>query len=382
MTEPAHSKLLAPSSSHRWMHCTASPHAAQHYKDEPGEAAMEGTAAHWLLEQCLVDGSDPAALVGRTLTVVQDHITREFVISQEMASNVLHCGISPVREIAQRPGMSRVEVKAQLGYIDPELFGRTDVWHFGSDRWLTVFDFKYGRVDVSPERNEQLMIYALGIYREHVAPIVGEDVAGVNLIIGQPRSLLPGPRIKTWQCSLVDLLDFELELRVAVNGVRHRPEFKMGSWCGYCPALGACPLSQEAAVNIGPILAQTDLTPLEASRVLTLKKLLEKKIKDAAAVGKDALMRRQDVPGFKLVTGAKHRRWRDEDQAKDALIEAVGISALKIPTPAQTEALGPDAAAVVDRLSFLPPGEPEIAASDDKRSAFVAKSASEMFKGT
>lgn len=381
MTEAAHSTLFAPSSSHRWMHCTGSPHAARRYKDEPGEAAMEGTAAHWLLEKCLTDGTDPISLLGHVLTVRQGQIERQFTIDKEMARNVFEFGVQPIREVALRPGLSRVEVKVQLRYIHDDVFGRTDVWHFGEDRWLTVFDFKYGRVDVSPVENEQELLYALGIYREHIEPLYGAQIAGVNLVIAQPRSLLPGPRIKSWPCSLEYLLGFEQRVKAAVNEVLTNPQFRPGDWCGYCPALGECPPTREQAASLGPLLATAQMTALDAAKILSAKKLIEKKLKDAAAVGKEALLSRQEVPGFRLGVSTKFRQWRDEEQAKDALVEAFGASALKAPTPAQAETLGAEARTLVERLSFTPEGTPDIVPENDKRAAYVARSVDQMFGG-
>ena len=381
MSDTGHSKLFAPSSSHRWMRCTASPHAALRYKDEPGEAAMEGTAAHWLLEKCLTDGTDPISLIGHTLTVRQGQIERKFTIDREMANNVFEFGVRPIREVALRSGLSRVEVKVQLHYIHEDLFGRTDVWHLGEDRWLTVFDFKYGRVDVSPIENEQLMLYALGIFREHVAPNYGLNINGVNLVIAQPRSLLPGPRIKSWTCSLDALLHFEEKVKAAVHEVLHAPQFRPGDWCGYCPALGECPPTREQAMSLGPLLATAQMGPLDAAKILSAKKLIEKKMKDAAAVGKEALLSRQEVPGFRLGVSTKFRQWRDEEQAKDALVETFGASALRAPTPAQAENLGPEAKALVERLSFTPEGQPDIVPENDKRAAYVARSVDQMFGG-
>ena len=340
MTQEAHSRLLAPSSAHGWMHCSARPHAARHYRDEPGEAAMEGTAAHWLLEKCLTDGTDPISFLGRSLTVREGKIERVFTIDRDMVNNVFEYGVKPIREVALRSGISRVEVRVHLPHIHPDLFGRTDVWHFGEDRWLTVFDFKYGRVDVSPEENEQELIYALGIYREHIEPTYGAAIAGVNLVIAQPRSLLPVPRIKSWTCSLQYLIEFENRLREAVHRVFSAPVFTPGDWCQYCPALGECPATQDQLKNLGPILAAAEMTPEQAAKILASKKLLESKIKAAQKCGREALLARQTVPGFKLVMGTKFRQWRDENLAKDALVEAFGPSVLKPPTPAQAENLG------------------------------------------
>src|SRR5690554_5714157 len=55
MTEPAHYNH-GPSSAARWLLCTDSPYAQEGYPDETTDAADEGTAAHWLLEQCLLAG--------------------------------------------------------------------------------------------------------------------------------------------------------------------------------------------------------------------------------------------------------------------------------------------------------------------------------------
>ena len=244
-----------------------------------------------------------------------------------------------------------------------------------------MLDFKYGRVDVSPVENEQLMIYALGIYREHVVPVYGANISGVNLIIAQPRSLMPGPRVKSWTCSLDHLMQFEQRVKEAVLAVVHKPEFRPGDWCTYCPALGECPPTQEQARSLGPLLATAQMGPLEAARILSAKKLIEKKLKDAAAVGKEALLSRQEVPGFRLGVSTKFRQWRDEEQAKDAIVEAFGASALRPPTPAQAENLGAEARALVERLSFTPEGQPEIVPESDKRATYVARSVDQMFGG-
>ena len=376
MTEPAHSRLFSPSAAHRWMRCTASPHAALRYDDEPGEAAMEGTAFHWLTETCLTEGSDPNTYLGRTLTVTQGQCRREFVVSPNMVTDA-RLIVDAVREIALRPGLSRVEARVSLAHLDPTMFGRCDIWHFGVDGVLSVFDTKYGRVDHSPVEHEQMMSYALAVYRGHVES--RGPVSRVDLYIGQPRSLLPGPRIKMWSCDLDRLLNFELELRVAIHAVHNAPEFRMGPWCEYCPALGECPASRTEFLNLGPILAAADMTTEQAAKILRHKKMLESKIAAAAAVGKEALLHRQPVPGFKLVTGVRHRQYRDAEMAKEALFEACGLRAFEPVPPSQAEKLGADAAAVVSKLAFTPPGEPQIAPEDDRRAAYVPRSVEQIF---
>jgi len=49
---------------------------------------MEGTAAHWLLEQCLTSTANPIDFLGRTIVVRQDHI-------ELRAGGDLHVGHRP-----------------------------------------------------------------------------------------------------------------------------------------------------------------------------------------------------------------------------------------------------------------------------------------------
>lgn len=338
---------------------------------------MEGTAAHWLLEHCLTTGNNPRNFVGRTITVTEKSVTRDFVVDREMVENVL-IGDVAVREVANGRGTSRVEAEIRLDYIDPDLFGRTDVWNYGPEGDLTILDFKYGRTDVDPVGNEQLMIYALGVVRS-----LQSAVSRVELIIVQPRSLAPVPRVKKWPLTIDHLLHFEDVLRVAVRYAKHEaPEYVAGRWCRHCPALGACPATQDLIQRLAPVLLMHDLSPVDAAKVLALKALLEKKIADAEAVAKDALMRGIPVEGKVLVTGRKHRQWRDPDMARDRLLEALGPSALMEPTPAQAEKLGDAAARIVDDLAFTPPGSPELGDVGDKRAPYVARSAEQMFPVT
>jgi hypothetical protein len=127
-----HSRLFAPSLAYRWMHCTASPHAVQRYKGVAGESAMEGTAAHHLLEICLVRGEHAVAYLGRTIRVIEQNVTRDFVVDRDFAVDV-QVGLDAIREVALLPGMSRVEVTARLPNVDEDLFGRVDVWHISEE---------------------------------------------------------------------------------------------------------------------------------------------------------------------------------------------------------------------------------------------------------
>ena len=150
---------FAPSSAHRWLNCTAGVDAASRYDDPPSEAGQEGSAAHFLLERCLVDGGQPSDHLGRTIVVKERGVERKFLVTRDMARDVA-LGVDTVREIASHPGVSGVEARVALERVDPDLWGTTDLWHWGQDGVLTIVDFKFGRRDVDVVGNEQLMIYA------------------------------------------------------------------------------------------------------------------------------------------------------------------------------------------------------------------------------
>ena len=376
----AHARL-APSASHRWLNCTASVDAAARYPDPPGLAAREGTAAHFLLETCLKGGGNPVDFLGRTIRVTEGAIEREFVVTQDMARDVA-IGVDYMREVVKTPGWSGVETVVDLGFIEPGTFGTADVWHVSPETGrLTLVDFKYGHNDVSPVENTQLALYVAGIlkdiYRNESAP----RPDALRLVVVQPRSNMPGPRVKEWDTSTLWLGGFLDGVFEAVTSINRAPEFKAGVWCKYCPAIGECPATKDHA---GLALAVrdwnvADMTTADALHILDRVEILDKIVQKAEAHLMDALTHGAVVPGWKLVTGVKHRQWRDENLAKQRLGDEFGAGCLKPPTPSQAEKLGKAAKPIVAELAFTPVGEAVVARDTDKRAPYVAKTAQAMF---
>lgn len=377
-----HSRLFAPSAGERWINCAPSANAAAQYPDPPGESAMEGTAWHWVVERCLVDGVEPDAFLGRTILVREENVERRFVVTRDMGADAA-LAVRYVRDLVRVPGESHVEARVDLRHFHPECFGRCDVWHHGDDGTLTVADGKYGRVDVpvlypNGHLNWQMTLYALGIIEElsrrlHPAKMPRR----VRLVIIQPRSIQPVPRVKYHVVEIEHLLPLEHTVRQAVERVVSRAqEFVMGDWCKYCPALGACPPSQDELRALVPILLKSELTALDASRVLLRKDLLKRVVERAEEVAADSLMRGVSVPQFKLVTGVTHRAWVDEDAVADCASGVPG--AFKVVTPAQMEKL-PGGREIVDAYAKVPPGKPVVVSESDRRAPYVARSAEQMF---
>lgn len=370
---------LAPSASHRWLNCSGSVDAAARYFDPAGEAAQEGTAAHWILEQCLANGGNPIDYLGRTIVVRQDHIERKFVVTNDMASDVA-IGVDYMREVVKVPGWSGIETKVNLDFIEIGTFGTCDIWHVSQDGWLTLPDFKYGHGDVAVEEVEQLLLYLLGVLGMiQSGAIVADFPRKFKLVIIQPRSVIPGPRVKEWVVPDGYLDPFFARVHAAVTAINRFPSFTPGPWCKHCPALGACSATEQASQSLAPSLLTSDMTIADAVRILKYKDLLKKAVEKAESAVAEVLARGVKVPGFKLVTGVKHRQWRDEDLAKQRLTEEFGGAAVKPVTPSQAEKLGKGAKAIVSILAFTPAGEPAVGTEDDKRAPYIAKTPTQMF---
>ena len=376
-----HSLMLPPSSAACWINCSASSQAKIRYPNESGEAADEGTAVHFIVEQCLVQGIEPTMFLGRTITVKRDRVERKFVVTKDIAVNAA-LDVNFTREIVRTPGESHVEAHVDLTHIAPDFFGKCDLWHLGDDGVLTVKDTKNGRIDVpvlydDGTLNWQMVIYAIGIL-EHLSRQMhpARMPTHVRLVIVQPNSIQPGPRIKYHTVTTDTIMRLEPLVRQAAHDVLHNPQFRYGPHCKYCPALGQCPETQTEIKALAPVLLAGSLTPENAGRILARKDLLEKIIKEAEKVAFEHLMRGGAVPGYKLVTSRKHRAWSDEDAAYDA---ASGIpGALKVVTPAQMEKL-PGGKEIADKYAIIPPGEPQVAPASDKRPLYVQRSADQIF---
>lgn len=342
--------VYAPSSAHRWMHCTASAEAISRLpQQESGEAAIAGTEAHEELERILKGGvpdEDHEAAYGVALFV-------DFV--RQIRTNT--------------PGQEWIEQRVAL---TPQIWGRLDYGHwFAPDAIVTIADKKNGFVDVPVEENEQLRIYGASLIQQYRLP-----AKWIRYVIVQPNSIAPGPRVKQWIEPIASLNEFATRAVTIPAGPK---EFVAGEACKYCPLFGRCPASQDVLTKLSVMLANpADSVPMAQRAIF---KACEKPITDwfksaDKAWTKDALSGRV-APGMKLVTATTRRAWKDEEAARARIVEKLGPDALELPTPAQAEKLGLD----ISDLASAPEGGPVLAFASDKRKSFERKSAAEMFAG-
>jgi hypothetical protein len=337
------------------MECTASAEAiAALGEQEEGEEAAKGTAAHEEIERCL---SDPA---------------------QPLPVNPAHpaaYGVALVLDFVRQLPSGRLWVEQRVKLTD-RIWGRCDIAHWDdAAAVLTIVDYKNGFVNIEAEKNEQLMIYAAASIFTHQLP-----AKWVRLVVVQPNSFLPVPRVKQWITSAEDLYAFAQRAAAVPDGEKR---FVAGEQCTYCPLFGRCPASRDvlARLQVAMVNAPADVPTAQVPIFMALKKPIEDWFKALDGAATKKALAGTVPPGMKLVTSQKHMAWKSEAAARDAIVAKLGVKALDPPTPAQAKAKGmpeEDIAALAER----PPGGPALAFESDRRPPFIRPSAAEMFKAS
>lgn len=228
--------IFGPSSAHRWFKCPRSLIAGFLAGDRPTIYAAEGSIAHWLAEDWLVNGNPY-----RHLGTIHEKDGFEIEITEEMISYVEEY----VGWVSTTPGRHYVEVKVNLSdYTPVPSFGTSD--HIFVDRrHLIVTDLKYGKVIVGAQDNEQGMCYALGAFTELDWLY---DFDKITIRICQPRR----DHYDEWSFDRERMLHFGEELRAAAKAAwsPDAPYIPHPEACEYCPARTTCPALADVNVRI------------------------------------------------------------------------------------------------------------------------------------
>jgi hypothetical protein len=415
---------FSPSSAHRWMHCAGSLALEAGLKDSGSEHAAEGTVAHEVAARCLSGQVQAATMIGWAITV-DGH---EFTVDADMAEHV-QTYVDLVREYAL---LGELLVEQRVDFSDavgaPGQFGTSDAIVIDGDSGeLIVIDLKFGRgVKVDAERNEQMMLYALGALAEHELVYEFERV---RMVISQPRL----GHVSEWDCSVDELRMWAEDARLAVAVAQEAQETrgKVVAWpfpgskemstaewersylapgektCRWCKAKATCPALRDAvadAVSGGKPASPdefTDMTVGKAEHIapttgdwlaaaMAKVGLIEDWCKAVRAETERRLFAGQPVNGWKLVEGRKgSRKWADEAQAEEALkamrvkhdqmYDYSVISPTAAERLAKAEVIGPRQWPKLQALITQSDGKPSVAPESDRRPALVVTPTADEF---
>jgi hypothetical protein len=384
------------------MSCAGSLALESKFEDKGSEFAQEGTAAHALAAYVLESGKKRST--GETFTFDDHGITRSVKLTDEMVDYVQDY-IDLVHGYAQGGELmveQRVEFSIFVGI--PDQFGTSDAVILSGDT-ITIIDLKYGKgVRVDAEFNEQLQLYALGCLHEF--GWLG-DFKNICMVVHQPRL----HHVSEWNCTVDELLAFGAKAQAAAKLAQaciESPELiaeslTVGeSQCRFCKAKGACPAIAKHVVEIITDdfvdLTQPLRPALEAAsertfdnkvlaNLLGAADLIEGFVKAVRARAESALLKGEDVPGYKLVAGKQGARaWSDEEEAEKLLksfrlkIDEMYDKKLISPTTAEKVLKGsPSRWEKAQEVISRKTGAPSVAPVSDKRPALVITPTEEMF---
>ena len=375
----------SPSGSAKWINChKALELEAQMPEEKDSVYAAEGTAAHTLAEKCLTKKMDAADLLGTKLVEKE----MEFEVTEEM-SEAVQIYLDKVRSLIKPGSVYGFETQFRLNFVSPDLGGTSDCFVYNPDeKTVYVIDYKYGKgVEVFPENNSQMMIYAIGalyeIYEKYIDKVNKkfESIKNIKLIIVQPR-IYGREKIKEWSLTLNELRQWSFyTLRPAVKANESEDKkFCVGSHCRWCKAAALCPAKAEAAAALAktdfhnPVLPDiASLTAEDISKVLTASAMIASWAKQVESYAHFAMEHGKKIPGYKLVRKSTNRKWKDENEAAIQLEMMVGdvayerklLSIAKIEKILKAHKIDPKKC--LNGMWVKPEGRTAIASESDRR---------------
>jgi hypothetical protein len=404
--------VLGPSGWDTWGNCPGSVPLGADIPNESSRYAREGTAAHQLLEDCLVGGLDAEDLIGREYEVEGE----SFVVDMDMAEAV-DAALNYIRDTVkpERGDVLMTEASVPLQFMTGEegAEGTSDVLAIvDGGKTMIVMDYKHGQgvkvwaserrelIDGSqelPNPNGQMAMYALG--RLHEIGFVYDEIETVKLVILQPRM----EQIDEFEMPLAELQAFGQQVELAAAKVdMARLAFEQGEdielnptekGCKFCKAKPRCPALRNMTSSALSIVSDAEdfdnLTlPKKASSVavggdtpaeklaefMRAIPMIEEACKSVRGEVERRLLAGQQVPGYYLGVGrAGNRRWVDEEHAlreltKNGRLKMSEATTAKIISPTQAEKLLKSRSvwSKIAPLIETPPGGPSVCKEGDK----------------
>lgn len=246
---------FGPSSLKQKLNCLASHLATEGLPDKDSEAALEGTAAHLLVEKCRELNVRAETFKGHIIDVmtVAGH-SREFVVNDDMIASaqtfIDHINALPGYDFNEQ----RIHYPEWVAYGGGG-FGTLDAARVTVEvaqdgHTVHLRDFKHGKgVQVYAKDNEQLLACALGFYRDwgHLF-----DIKRFVLGIVQPRRDWED----IWEVDLAYVLKWADEvlkpgvLKALTPGQPFNPDPKENGWCTFCKIKGTCKARAEQKLDV------------------------------------------------------------------------------------------------------------------------------------
>jgi hypothetical protein len=304
-----HSKF-SPSSSSRWLECTASIERYKHIDDVPSDYAKEGTDAHTIAEYCIKNSLNPYELRGNLINKRLDAVFKGVHVTREMCG-FLETYIDYVADYS----FSQIWIEKKLDFSDyaPHGFGTADFMSYDKQtKTVHIIDLKYGQyVKVLANNNTQLKLYALGAYSE----LNYLGVEQFELHIVQPRM----GYIDSETVTVKELLGFGDFVKERSKEALQNPQFRPGGetckWCalkGDCKALSNYSKDVLKTQDFKEFIDTDTLNDEDIANIILNANLIKKFVESVEIEAYKKLVNNQKISGIKLVKGITRRAWKDE----------------------------------------------------------------------
>lgn len=231
----------SPSGMPAAMLCNAKPWREQPFPESTNDSAEEGTAAHFLQEQCLEKGVEAKHFIGTRIQVkdgkTEFHTSGQWPVGTDFAHEVQK-SLDVIYSLADGATIYP-EQTLSIEFITGEegATGTSDVI-IVKGKTLICADLKFGRgVQVFAEGNEQLLIYGASAVADFDA--LGE-IEEIELHILQPRL----NHFDCWKLSIAEMNERIERIRQVSKRILAGPEGLIAvpgeKQCRFCKASATC----------------------------------------------------------------------------------------------------------------------------------------------
>jgi hypothetical protein len=347
---------LSPS-NHRWPHCPGSVREEAVYPDISGDAAVDGTGSHLLLELCLENNVRAEVYIGHQIGVNHHDKVEGWSVCSERAARVQQCldyVLYRVNTLTDEFKNGKVIVKSESRSDPGGAFGRTDWWgtcdititvldEFDEAMFIEAIDYKDGREWVAADDNSQLISYLFGKMREYIGsgpqkvkPFLADRIPhGGRITIVQPKTT---PTVRKQELTTEEVVEKAQELARAAHAT-DRPDAPLVAdnkggkgWCKWCKHKSNCTALSERELNnmqeITPIGAGSDLYVLAKEVTENIGAMTDEKLTQLAdaepgimnifVMAKAEIQRRieagQQISGWEMAPSRGTRIWNESEE--------------------------------------------------------------------
>ncbi len=386
---------LAPSFAPVWGHCSAAVMAATQAPNLDTEGSREGTAAHWLGAEVLLNfkGTQEGPLV---CSAYLGSTAPNGVVVDEKIIEGAQTFVDDVLEVAQKHGAlrrMRIEHRVKMPRIHGQNWGTLDcaIILYGADGQVVaifLWDYKHGHRECKSADNLQLVDYAEGLREELRLNVLDTQRVEVIFRIVQPFCYRHAGTVDEWSGLLSDLRGHVNQLHAQAHAAFTNPTLTSGKHCRDCPAVGTCSGARRAGYNlIDVVQAPYEMDAMTGAELATERQILTDGLTATkarlAAIEADLEHRignGENGTGLALQATSGNLAWTVPPEQAAALADQFGfdIRSGAVKTPTQAKQAAPAALKqqfeqIVKTVAKRPSGKLKLTDATDSRTAKAFK---------